>query len=99
MNAFEKIVQQDIRLVILQLLNQDADYKHNEHVLKAALKAVGHNISGDRLRTELAWLAEQHLVETAPVSGMMIVRLTARGADVAEGAVLVPGVKRPDPEL
>ena len=56
--SFADIVQEDQRLAILQALEQDPNYSHNEHVLGRLLGAVGHAVSGDRLRTHLAWLAE-----------------------------------------
>lgn len=99
MNDFGKLIQSDLRLVVLQVLNSDADYSHNESVLKAALGAVGHGISSDKLRTELTWLEEQELVKVENVSGLMVARLTARGQDVAIGAAVVPGVKRPGPGM
>lgn len=99
MNKFEKLILQDIRLLVLQVLNEDADYQHNEHILKSALRALGHNISADKLRTELAWLAEQGLVSTDEVANLLVAKLTRRGRDAAIGAVVLPGVARPVPEL
>lgn len=99
MNGFAKLIQEDIRLVILQVLNGDADYSHNESVLKAALGAVGHGVSSDRLRTELQWLTEQGLLHTEDVGGIVVARLTTRGQDVAMGTAMVPGVKRPSPGM
>lgn len=98
MNDFAKLVQADMRLVILLVLSQDADYSHNEYVLREALKSLGHGVSQDKLRTELTWLAEQCLVKTDDTAGIMVAKLTARGKDVATGAATVPGVKRPEPE-
>ena len=97
--SFEKLVQEDMRLVILRVLAEDADYSHNEHVLRSALASVGHNISRDRLCTELAWLHEQGLVAVSDTVGVQVARLRTRGLDVANGATVVPGVKRPEPEL
>jgi hypothetical protein len=95
--SFEDLVTEDMRLVILKALYEDADYSHNEHVIKSALGLLGHKVSSDRVRTELAWLKEQALVETREVSGVIIAKLTRRGADVAQGRTTVPGVKRPEP--
>ncbi len=97
--SFAKLVQEDLRLVVLKVLAEDAGYSHNEHVLRAALGSVGHSVSLDRLRTELAWLAEQGLIGIDDTVGVQVARLTARGLDVASGATVVPGVKRPAPEL
>ncbi len=97
--SFEKLVQEDMRLVVLQVLGEDADYSHNEHVLREALRAVGHSVSQDKLHTELAWLAEQGFISLADTVGVKVAKLSARGLDVANGATVVPGVKRPVPEL
>jgi hypothetical protein len=95
--SFSEHIAADIRLVLLQALEEDPDYSHNEGVLRAALGAVGHGISHDRLRVELAWLAEQGLVTVTDAAGLQVARLTARGEDVALGRTRVPGVARPRP--
>ncbi len=95
---YKDIVAADQRLHILQVLEQDSGYSHNEHVIKQALASVGHNISSDALSTQLHWLHEQDLVELEDAVGIQIARLTQRGADVATGAANVPGVARPRPE-
>lgn len=97
MNEFEKLVQSDMRLVALKVLASDGDYSHNEYILREALKQLGHSVSQDRLRTELAWLHEQGLVATTDTAGVVVAKLTARGKDAATGCVVVPGVKRPEP--
>ncbi len=92
--TYNQILQEDIRQNVLSLLNDDADYSHNEFVLKSALKHLGHNVSHDRLRTELAWLEEQGCVTLEEVSGIVVATLTARGQDVATGAVRIPGIAK-----
>lgn len=99
MNEFEKITQQDRRLVILRQLAKETDYACNEYVLRGQLDLYGHKLSTDLLRSEMAWLAEQGLLTIADVPGLKVAKLSARGKDVAEGAVIVPGVKRPEPEF
>ena len=94
--SYADIVAADIRLSILAALEQDPAYSHNEYVLRSVLHAVGHDIGQDRLRTELAWLAEQGLV-TLVDSGVQVAKLTARGEDAALGRARIPGVKRPGP--
>lgn len=98
-SAFARIIQEDRRLVILRILAEDVGYSHNEYVLREALRVYRYQLSADLLRTELSWLAEQGLVTVQDVAGLSIATLTARGKDAAEGAVIVPGVKRPEPEL
>ncbi|MEW6670214.1 MAG: ArsR family transcriptional regulator [Thermodesulfobacteriota bacterium] len=95
---FAELLTSDIRLIILRILAEDGDYSHNEFILGDALALFGHRVSRDKLRTELTWLKEQELIRTEDVSGVMVAKLTARGADVACGAAECPGVKRPRPE-
>jgi hypothetical protein len=94
---YAKLVAEDMRLVVLRVLAEDADYSHNEYVLQRMLGRFGHNVSFDRLRSELAWLAEQNLVTTATAGEIWVAKLTRRGADVAAGRTIVPGVQRPGP--
>ena len=97
MKGFSQFEQPHLRLAVLQILAEDAGYSANEGMLSAALKWIGHGISRDRLRTELAWLAEQDLVRVEDVCGLRVARLTQRGEDVARGRAQVPGVARPGP--
>ncbi len=95
--SYADIVIADIRLVILRTLAEDAGYAMNESVLQSVLGQFGHTCSRDRVRTELRWLEEQGLVSIQDVVGVLVARLTSRGADVASGAARVDGVKRPRP--
>jgi len=49
------------------------------------------------VRTDLAWLAEQGLLQTATTGDVTMATLLTRGVDVAAGRAVVPGVKRPLP--
>lgn len=98
MNSFERLLNEDRRLMILRLLAEDPCYQVNVYVLRPALQAVGHAVSHDKVTGDLAWLAEQGLVTVGEASGVTVGKLTARGADVAAGLAIVPGVKRPEPE-
>jgi repressor of nif and glnA expression len=98
MNDFARLVQEDMRLVILRILAEDADYSINEYILRQAMNYVGHNVSRDKLHTELAWLEEQGLLTVRDVMGVKVAKLTTRGLDTANGAAIMPGVKRPGPE-
>ncbi len=95
--SFAQLLSEDRRLVILRLLSAAPEYTANAFVLRPGLEAVGHAMSTDQLTTELAWLAEQGFVELEAVAGVIVARLTARGADVAAGRAVTPGVKRPEP--
>lgn len=95
--SFAEHIAADRRLVTLRLLEQAPDYRGNAMLLQRALEGFGHAVGMDRLTTDLAWLAEQGLLELDTVGGVALARLTQRGADVAAGRARVPGVARPAP--
>ena len=95
--SFENLRTADMRLVILRSIADDG-YSLNESILQDVLKAYGHSVSRDRVKTEIRWLEEQALVAVDDISGTLVAKLTRRGADVAEGTARVDGVKRPRPE-
>ncbi len=90
--------REDRRLRILQLLAGQPDYAINEAILKLGLEEYGHGITRDALRTDMAWLAEQELLNTS-IAGtdVQVATITGRGVDVASGLANVPGVKHPRP--
>lgn len=94
---FAQLLSEDRRLVILRLLAAAPEYTLNAFVLARGLEQMGHAMSADQLATELAWLAEQGLAQLEGVADVAVARLTARGADVAAGRAVTPGVKRPEP--
>ena len=94
-SKFAELMTTDIRLVILKALAEDLGYSHNESILHSILAEFGHQVSRDRVRTELSWLSEQGLLTLKDVAGCFIATVTERGADVAAGTASVPGVKRP----
>lgn len=97
--SFRDILDAEQRLAICQVLDQDADYSHNEHVLRRALEIMAHNIGSDLLRNHLSWLQEQGLVtlDRESVPAAWVVKLTLRGQDAALGRTQIPGVARPRP--
>lgn len=96
--SYHRHLQEDRRLVILRLLLEANGHDLNSSILQSALADFGHNPSRDLLHSELAWLEEQALIKTHRVTSVLVARLTKRGADVARGRAVVPGVKRPGPE-
>lgn len=93
--SYAAVVTEDRRLVILRVLLDSTAYTANEFILQTMLERFGHLASADQVRTDLAWLHEQQLVEVEQVSDVRIARLTGRGEDVGRGRAQVPGVKRP----
>ena len=102
MSKLGAMVTEDIRLSILQILDFDPDYANNSHIIRGALEQLGHNVSNDKVATELAWLSESSLVTVQNLvvldKPVLMAKLTSRGQDVALGRVRVPGVARPRPE-
>lgn len=95
--AFNDLVNEDLRLVILTALADAGGYTLNEAILRSILARFGHRASQDRLRMEISWLEEQGLIAVERSAAVWIASITPRGADVAAGDAQVPGVRRPSP--
>ncbi|QHH96704.1 ArsR family transcriptional regulator [Acinetobacter dispersus] len=94
--SFAEHLKEDMRLVMLRTLAEMPQYRLNSSVLHNFVIRYGHSLSRDQLRTELHWLAEQGLlVIEENLGSVLVVKLTERGADVAQGLVVTHGVKRP----
>ena len=97
MLSFNQLKTEDMRLVMLRSIVDDGD-SLNESMLQDVLGLYGHNVSRDRVRTEMRWLEEQNLVTITDVAGILVARLTGRGMDIASGKATIDGVKRPRPK-
>lgn len=98
MNKLAKLVSEDRRLAILRILEGSPEYRANLYLIQRMLAEIGHAASLDAINTDLAWLAEQGLLELETVGGVGIPQLIARGLDVACGRATQPGVARPMPD-
>lgn len=102
MSEFARLLAEDRRLVILRGLAEDHDYSLNEGILKKVLASIGHDVSRDMLRGDLAWLADQQLIRLEKLAGgaapgeLWVARALEDGIDVARGRPH-PGVARPSP--
>jgi DNA-binding transcriptional ArsR family regulator len=85
------------RLSILRFLADSVEYTRNVPVLQDGLEALGLSASRDQVESMAAWLEEQGLVTVEKIVEVKVVKLTRRGADVAAGRAVVPGIKRPSP--
>ncbi len=101
MGDYAKFLREDRRLTILRVLCDAQGNTANHYVLQTILNTLGHSVSRDVVRGDLAWLAEQGLVNAAEITAagasVTVAALTPRGDDVAAGRAVVPGVKRPVP--
>ncbi len=96
--SFHNTITEDRRLSLLLVLVETPGYSANAFLLRDAVGSVfGHVASVDQVRVDLAWLAEQGLATVKTTGDVTLATLTARGADVAAGRAVVPGVKKPLP--
>ncbi|WP_422099106.1 ArsR family transcriptional regulator [Variovorax sp.] len=95
MTNYARFVSEDRRLVVLRVLAEMPAYRTNSFLLHTLLQQWGHDPSVDQVKGDIAWLQEQQLLTYEDVEGVFVVTLTTRGADVAAGRAVVPGVKRP----
>ena len=87
------------RLSVLRALAESAGYASNSAVLRDELERFALRLSRDQMASVLAWLEEQGLVSLDAMGRVQIATITRRGLDVAEGTAVVPGVRRPSPEV
>ena len=97
MGSFAQLMTENRRACILRTLEAAPAYTSNESLLHMMVVEFGLSSSRDQVRGDLAWLAEQQLIDLKDISGVYVVKITLRGIDVARGLVTVPGVKRPEP--
>lgn len=95
MTKYAQYLAEDRRLVILRILSEMPAYRANSGVIYTVLSSWGHEPSRDQVKTDLRWLEEQQLLTVEEVGSVLLATLSERGADVAAGRAVVPGVKRP----
>lgn len=97
--SYRETFSEHVRLCILRLLTEAAEYEANNSIIADAVCEFGLNASRDFVNTQLTWLEEQGLVSMRRVTpAIAVVQLKKRGLDVAEGRAVVPGVKKRGPE-
>jgi len=86
-----------VRIAILRVLDAAPGCRANSSILHSAVDELGLTASRDQVKGEIAWLAEQGLLTVVDHGGLLVASLTERGADVAAGRAVVPGIQRPTP--
>lgn len=89
-----RIVEQDRRRAILTALLIAPGYALHDRAIRHQVEVAGYIVGLEVLRADLAALADLGLTEPLELDTH---RLTDRGADVAVGRVVMPGVTRPEP--
>lgn len=97
MSGFGDVIITAARLKMLQLLAAAKGYSLNNQILQTGLESMGLHLSGDQVRTELGWLAEQRTITSVDAGTMIVAELTERGHDVAKGSSELRGIDRPVP--
>lgn len=98
MKSFSEVLAEDRRLVILRLLKKAPNYSLNDRLVREGLKQLGHNLSLDAVRADLAWLQDVGALTTEnTVADVHVATISRRGAEHVELAATIPGVKRPSP--
>ena len=93
---FETKLKEEMRLVMLRLLNELPSYRGNSSTLHSGLNHYGLSFSRDQVKTELYWLKEQGCLDIEMDSpAVVVVKLTERGQDVVENRTRIHGIKRP----
>ena len=93
--SFSDYLRKDVRLVTLRVLAEMPGFRANSSVLCTMLDRFGHSVTRDQVKTELRWLAEQGMTDLDEAGSVLVVTLTERGQDVAEGRAVVDGIARP----
>ncbi len=84
-----------VRIAILQILREADGFCAISSILAPALLDRDLPVSRDKVKTEIAWLAEQGLVTFVEHGGHYVATATERGRDIAAGLGKCPGVARP----
>lgn len=91
--SYEDHYRAHVRREILSVLETAPGNASNSRILRSALSHLGMALTGDQVRTELAWMAEQGLLRVETLDpALHRATLTERGVDVACGHARSPGV-------
>lgn len=94
--SFLKVLTEERRLSILQLLEGQPGYTLNDGVVHEGLKRRGYRCSRGQVREDFAWLNEHGLLEMEALDDdLCVVTLKSLGQSVALGDATHAGVKRP----
>jgi hypothetical protein len=87
------------RMLILQALYKDADYRLNTEMLQRLLRTFGHSCGIVEVNALVGYLERRGYLSCERLeNGMVIAKLTRAGQDVAEGNVIAEGIDRPPVE-
>ena len=94
MKDYITLVQEDVRLAILEVLEAAPDYSHNSGTITSFLSNLGFKIDRDECHKQMEWLKKRGLISVEYVCDMRKGLLTDRGEDLVLGRLRVDGVAR-----
>jgi len=88
------------RIIMLQGIEREAGRELSNEMLQRLLKAHCHACSISEINEQIAWLENRGYVKTARMgdSGLVNVRITRAGIDVATGHARAEGIDPPPEE-
>ncbi|MBF0415608.1 MAG: hypothetical protein HQL79_07550 [Magnetococcales bacterium] len=92
-----KVIAEERRGLILQLLSKAPQYTANEAIIHGHLHQMGCPTSWESVKAEIVWLDEHGLITADWPGGLAIAKITVRGLDCANGDTRHPGVATPLP--
>ncbi len=93
--SFGRHMDEDARLVMLQELASQTDYRLTEIILHRVIEAYGHNRSRDYVKTQIRAMAELGAVQIVQGDPVMIVEIVQAGIDHVLRRKVVEGIARP----
>ena len=95
--SFEEFTQEHRRLLILQVLERSPQYRGTDSVLMLACERFGYTVDRAKLRGDLHFMYDAHIIQCEVSGGAWIVELTTLGVDVVKGRREYRGIQRPGP--
>ncbi len=93
--SLHELMQAEQRLLTLRFLLDDVDRRHNENILRTALRSLGHAMNFDQCRILIQWLKDAGCVTVEELDALWIVTLTNNGAEVVRAERTIPGIAHP----
>lgn len=87
----QEILRKMTRFQILRMANKMPS-RTNSSILQSMLKQAGYTFTRDQVKSEIRWLEQQGLLEVEQIESVLVVGITERGEDVANGLAKVDGI-------
>ena len=96
-DPIKKIIEEERALAVVRVLHASPLMMSNDGVLQKCVQAYGLACGYEEFRAHLGQLEREGLISSERHEDRVVVRLTQRGADAAQGLIVVDAVARPDP--